>query len=64
MISNVVGIKVPGPFSSKVSVRWWNGMLGRMKFGDAIDLVGVSRVQDALDHPGKWVVIGQMERKA
>ena len=59
---NVVGVKVPGPFSSKVSVRWSDGSLGRIKFGPAIELVGTGRIQDALDHPGMWIVVGQLEK--
>lgn len=57
-------IKVPSPFSSKVSVRWEDGSLSRLKFGPAIDLVGTTRIQQALDYPGKWIVLSYLNSGA
>lgn len=50
-------IRVPGPFSSKVSVRWSNGNLERIKFGEAIRLFGTHVVQLALDRAGESVLV-------
>jgi hypothetical protein len=59
---SAVGIKIPSPFSSKASIRWSDGSLSRIRLGEAIELLGTSRVQDALDRPGKWIVVGQLTR--
>jgi hypothetical protein len=57
---SAVGIRVASSSSSKASIRWSDGRVGRVSIGAAVDLVGTSRIQDALDHPGKWIVIGQL----
>lgn len=52
-----VWLRVPGPFSSKVSVRWSDDSLSRLKFGEAIAMFGQAVVQLALDRAGESVLV-------
>lgn len=56
----VVGIRLQSRNRRHVSLMWSDGKITRTKIADAVDLVGTSRMQDALDHPAKWIVIGQL----
>lgn len=56
----VVGIRLQSRNRRHVSLMWSDGKITRTKIADAVELVGTSRMQDALDHPAKWIVIGQL----